>query len=145
MGWRPGAHILVSSADCSPVLPCPHRRREKEPADLFRFALTTLTPSRFPATTTSFAITHFYEKSKPAGAPFLTTATRVSEVFIAGQLWCIPLISALTRQRQADLCEFKASLVYRASSRTSSKATEKPSLKTKQNKTKQKTQNPKNQ
>jgi hypothetical protein len=29
-----------------------------------------------------------------------------------------PLISALGRQRQADLCEFKASLVYRVSSRT---------------------------
>ena len=32
------------------------------------------------------------------------------------------------RQRQADLCEFEASLVYRASSRTGSKATEKPCL-----------------
>ena len=33
------------------------------------------------------------------------------------------------RQRQVDLCEFKASLVYRASSRTGSKATEKHCLK----------------
>jgi hypothetical protein len=29
----------------------------------------------------------------------------------------MPLISALGRQRQVDLCEFKASLVYRVSSR----------------------------
>ncbi|CAO2577223.1 hypothetical protein LEMLEM_LOCUS19 [Lemmus lemmus] len=41
----------------------------------------------------------------------------------------MPLIPALGRQRQADLCEFKASLVYRASSRTGTKATEKPCLK----------------
>ena len=31
--------------------------------------------------------------------------------------WCIPLIPALKRLRQADLCEFEASLVYRMSSR----------------------------
>ena len=30
----------------------------------------------------------------------------------------MPLIPALRRQKQADLCEFEASLVYRASSRT---------------------------
>ena len=30
------------------------------------------------------------------------------------------------RQRQTNLCEFKASLVYRMSSRTGAKATEKP-------------------
>ena len=30
----------------------------------------------------------------------------------------MPLISALGRQKQADLCEFKASLVYIVSSRT---------------------------
>ena len=48
----------------------------------------------------------------------------------------MPLISALRRQRQVDLCEFVASLVYRASSSTGSKAAEKPCLKnkTKQNK-----------
>ena len=32
--------------------------------------------------------------------------------------WHIPLIPALGRQRQEDLCEFKTSLVYRGSSRT---------------------------
>ena len=35
-----------------------------------------------------------------------------------------PLIMALRRQKQAGLCEFEASLVYRASSRTSFKATQ---------------------
>ena len=32
---------------------------------------------------------------------------------------CTPLIPALGRQRQADLCEFKANLVYRVSFRKS--------------------------
>ena len=40
--------------------------------------------------------------------------------------WCTASIPALGRQRQADLCEFEAILVYRASFRTGSKATEKP-------------------
>jgi hypothetical protein len=35
----------------------------------------------------------------------------------------MPFIPGLRRQRQTDLCEYKASLVYRASSRTS-KATQ---------------------
>ena len=46
----------------------------------------------------------------------------------AGWWWHIPLIPALRRQRHVDLCEFEASLVYRASSRTGSIATEKPCL-----------------
>lgn len=29
--------------------------------------------------------------------------------------WCTPSVSALWRQRQANLCEFKTSLVYRVS------------------------------
>ena len=33
----------------------------------------------------------------------------------------MPLIPALRRQRQVDLCKFKAHLLYRASSRTGSK------------------------
>ena len=41
--------------------------------------------------------------------------------------WRRPLILALGRQRQVDLCEFKASLVYRASSRTA-EATGRPCL-----------------
>ena len=36
----------------------------------------------------------------------------------------MPLISALRRQRQADPCEFEASLVYRMSSKMGSKATQ---------------------
>ena len=46
----------------------------------------------------------------------------------------MPLAPALGRHRQGDLCEFDASLIYRASYRTGSKATEKPCLR-KQNKT----------
>jgi hypothetical protein len=34
----------------------------------------------------------------------------------ARQWWCMSLISTPGRQRQADLCEFKASLVYRVNS-----------------------------
>ena len=45
---------------------------------------------------------------------------RVSTVFLVleRQWWCTPLILVLRRQKQVDLCEFKASLVYRVSSRT---------------------------
>ena len=42
--------------------------------------------------------------------------------------WCTPLIPALGRQRQVDLCEFEVSLVYRVSFRTGLKATEKTYL-----------------
>ena len=52
-----------------------------------------------------------------------------------------PLIPALGRQRQADLYEFKASLIYRVSSRTGSKGAEKPVLK--KTRTKNKIQNKK--
>ena len=40
----------------------------------------------------------------------------------------MPLTPALRRQRQADLCEFKTSLVYKVSFRTGPKTTEKPCL-----------------
>ena len=45
----------------------------------------------------------------------------------------MPLIPEFRRQRQVDLCEFEASLVYKASSRTAKAVSEKPCLK--QNKT----------
>jgi len=44
--------------------------------------------------------------------------------------WRTPLIPALRRQRQVALCECKASLVYRASSRTA-RAIEENSLSSK--------------
>ena len=54
----------------------------------------------------------------------------------------MPLIPALRRQRQADLCEIKDRLVYRASARTGSKATQRKPVsknKTKTNNTNQPT------
>ena len=45
----------------------------------------------------------------------------------AGQWWYMSLVPALRRQSQADLCDFKASLVYRASFRTTT-ATERTLL-----------------
>jgi hypothetical protein len=47
------------------------------------------------------------------------------------------LIPALRRERQADLCDFEASLVYRVNSRTSRGTQRNPVLKNKQNKAKQ--------
>ena len=52
----------------------------------------------------------------------------------AGLWWCTPLIPALRRQRQGNLCEFEVSLVNRVSSRTETKATQKPCLKKQTNK-----------
>ena len=46
----------------------------------------------------------------------------------------MPLIPALWRQRQADLCEFKVSLVYRTSTKICSKATQETCLKKQTNK-----------
>jgi len=47
-------------------------------------------------------------------------------VCAAGCWECIPLIPALQRYRQADLCDFKDNLVYKTSSRIArSVATEK--------------------
>jgi hypothetical protein len=37
---------------------------------------------------------------------------------MAGQKWCTPLISALRKQRQVDLCEFETNLIYMVSFRT---------------------------
>ena len=58
----------------------------------------------------------------------------------------MPLIPALGRQRQVDLCEFEASLVYRVSSRTARATQRNPVSKTKTNqptnKTNKQTKNP---
>ena len=47
----------------------------------------------------------------------------LTKAFAAAR-WCTPLIPTLRRQRQADLCKFKTSLVYRASSRTARAVTQ---------------------
>jgi len=50
----------------------------------------------------------------------------------AGHWWYMTLIPALRRQRQVELCEFEASLVYRVSSRTARAAHRHPVSKTNQ-------------
>ena len=45
-------------------------------------------------------------------------------------MWSMPVIPALGRKRQVDLCEFEASLVYNVSSRTARDVTQRnPDLK----------------
>jgi hypothetical protein len=51
------------------------------------------------------------------GLKLISSATVAS---VVGQWWCMPLIPAHGRQRQANLCEFQASLVCRARSSTAS-------------------------
>ena len=53
-----------------------------------------------------------------------------------GQCSAVLLILALGRQRLVDLCEFKASLVYRVSSRTARIITQRNPVLTKQKKKK---------
>ena len=48
----------------------------------------------------------------------------------------MPLIPALGKQKQADLCEFKTSLVYKENSRTASAVTQKNAVSKKQKQTK---------
>jgi hypothetical protein len=55
-------------------------------------------------------------------------------MLISGQAWwCTALIPALGRQRQAELCEFEVSLVYRARSRTARAPQRNPLFKLKKN------------
>jgi hypothetical protein len=48
----------------------------------------------------------------------------------SGRRWHTPLVPALGRQRQVDLCEFEVSLVYRVSSRIVKAKRRDPVLKT---------------
>ena len=52
--------------------------------------------------------------------------------------WHVPLISALGRQRQVDLCEFKAIMVYRVISRPAKATQRNPVLKNKKQNNKKK-------
>ena len=58
----------------------------------------------------------------PASETVLKTVTPLKRPFLTKQVWWwhTPLIPALRRQRQVDLCEIEVSLVYRASSRKNS-------------------------
>ena len=46
------------------------------------------------------------------------TSIAIMKISVRWLWWRMPLFPGLGRQRQADLCEFEASLVYRMSSRT---------------------------
>ena len=56
------------------------------------------------------------KKRKESSIPVEDHALNILK--IAGLWWRMPLIPALERQKQADLCEFKSSLIYKVSSRT---------------------------
>jgi hypothetical protein len=49
---------------------------------------------------------------------FLLNFILFKRFFLTRQWWIMSLIPEFRRQRQVDLCEFKAGLVYRISSRT---------------------------
>ena len=66
----------------------------------------------------------------------------LSNWFEAGYRLCMPLIPALRRQRQMDLCQFKASLIYRVSSRTARAIQRSPVLKKKKYEKKRKEKKP---
>ena len=69
-------------------------------------------------------------RSNQAGFLVLTMGIKI----VTGLLMVVPTFNPRTQEAEAcDFYEFKASLVYRVSSRTGSKATEKPCLE-KQNK-----------
>ena len=66
--------------------------------------------------------------------PYLKNPQRKSKerMQLAGWWWYTPVIPALLRQRQEDLCEFETNLVYKASSRAA-KSIEKPISREKKN------------
>jgi hypothetical protein len=57
----------------------------------------------------------------------------LKRIIQAGRWWCTPFIPALGRQRQADLCEFDASLVYKVSFRTARATQRNPVYKNQKN------------
>ena len=59
--------------------------------------------------------------------------------------WCTTSTAALRKQRQADLCEFKASLVYKSSSRRARATRRNPISKNKKTNKNKKIQKPKNE
>lgn len=65
---------------------------------------------------------------RPSGVAFLHCLSWFQRDKIS-RSWHTPLIPALRRQRQKDLYEFKASLVFRESSRTAKTNKKKPFLK----------------
>ena len=67
-------------------------------------------------------------------ARWLRPASNPDNLNRVGWWWHTPLIPALGKQRQVDLCEFEASLVYRASSRTATAILKNFVLKNQQNK-----------
>ena len=69
-------------------------------------------------------------------SPVTVERTALIVAGLAGQWWRMHLIPALGRQRQVDLSEFEASLVYRVSSRRARAVTQRnPVSKNKKSKT----------
>ena len=86
--------------------------------------------SRRTSTLIIHIVSEMFSEKLPGAVPYLKKQVKKKRAW-----WCMPLILALRRQRQVGLCEFKASLVYRVSSRKA-RATCLKKTKT-QNKTKQ--------
>ena len=69
-----------------------------------------------------------------SGLHICTCSHKCTNTHRGWAVWRTPLIPALWRQRQVDLCEFEASLIYRVSSRTA-KVTQRNTFSNNKNKT----------